>query len=709
MMNLEWQGDGWMKQVFESRGLRLVCDRQSGAWSFYADDVLVLVNVYAEFDLDGTSVSAADFAVHTAEREENLVRFIHSGHPQFCGSLIQVFELSDVLLTEVFVCGKSVSTNRVAPLVLAEGGLGEWGNGALVRIPFDNDMWVEPSITSLAELGGAVVSYEVTAVFDEKTNAGMVVGSVEHDVWKTGIRVRARDGKIVGCSVFGGAADDGTRDNSPHGIVSGTQVKSPKIFVGRFPDWRHGLTMYAKANTDVVLAKRSVADVPFGYNSWGVLQDKVSFSDMIAVSDCIREHLQNIWTEDGAAVYVNIDSFWDFIVHNDPAVFLSCNWSVDDALKAFVNHCHANGQKAGIYYTPFTAWHGDEDALKSSKMEGSDYTYYDAAMKKTDGSGLYGKLDSGYALDPTHPGTIARFEQKLRYFIDLGFEYVKLDFMTHGAVEGQHYDPDIVTGMQAYNAGMARIAAICEGKMFVNLSIAPLFPYQYADGRRISCDAFSSLDNTRHVLSYLTACFWEKELYPFPDPDHLVVWGKDGGVTDGEARCRVTSGILCGTSFLVGDDLSDMTDPAKQERIFGMFGNADIVSVAKLGRAFRPYAIKTGERCADAYWCTVDDTLYFAAFSFGTEDAAVSYDLADLLPAGQDYDIRELWRGESVSLDGAVLTYTIPAGDAAVFRIAATDMVIGTAEENRNFLPVFLGAAAVLLGAAMVYRKVKKQ
>lgn len=26
------------------------------------------------------------------------------------------------------------------------------------------------------------------------------------------------------------------------------------------------------------------------------------------------------------------------------------------------------------------------------------------------------------------------------------------------------------------------------------------------------------------MLSYLTACFWEDRLYPYPDPEHLVVF-----------------------------------------------------------------------------------------------------------------------------------------------------------------------------------------
>ena len=48
-----------------------------------------------------------------------------------------------------------------------------------------------------------------------------------------------------------------------------------------------------------------------------------------------------------------------------------------------------------------------------------------------------------------------------------------------------------------------------------------------------------------------------------------------------------------------------------------MFGNKDIISVAKLGKAFTPVMMDGGQRCADAYWCEVDGVLYFAVFNFG--------------------------------------------------------------------------------------------
>ena len=704
------------EEAVTAGNLTLKLDLHNGIYSLDVSGTAAVVNAHAEFLLDDGVIASHDFAEHqmAVSDDGEVVTFIHRSHPVFAGTMTQTFTLKDAyMLTEVTVVSDDeVSTNRIAPLSVYEGGI-PVDNGVFVQIPYDNDMWVEPQILGIRKLGRTTVSYEVGVFYDAATNNGLVAGSVEHDTWKTGVEINAQQAGVMGFSVYGGIADSGTRDVEPHGAVTGTSVKSPLIFVGYYADWRDGLTAYGKANTDVVPAKDSVDDVPFGYNSWGVIQDKVSYSGMTAISDYIKENLQDAWQQDGAPVYVNIDSFWDFITHNDP----DCGLTLDEALAAFVAHCDENGQKAGIYFTPFTAWHSDEEALKNSRVEGTKYTYYAAAVKKSDGSGLYGKLDGGFALDPTHPATIQRFTDKLNYFIDLGFEYVKLDFMAHGAVEGQHYDEDVTTGMQAYNCGMAKIHEICDGKMIVNLSIAPLFPYQYADGRRISCDAFASLDNTRHVLSYLTACFWEEEIYPYPDPDHLVVWGENGSVSDGEARCRVTAGAIAGTSFLVGDNLADIEPGSvKDERIRAMFGNPDVIAAAKLGRAFRPWDVMPGERCADAYWCEEDGVLYLAVFNFDSDARDIYFNLTDKLGGAEDVAVKELWRGTQTDLMNGSLSGTVPAKDAAIYRITPVhagetestedvEMVITDSDnkvvkEKNGMLPYLLGGAAVLIAAA---------
>lgn len=703
----------------ETGDCALILDLHNGVYTFEVKGAAAIVNARGEFVLGDSVIASHDFAEHqmAVSDDGETVTFIHRNHPGFSGTMTQTFYLKkDVpyMLTEVTVSAhEEISTNKITTLAVYEGGL-PIDNGVFVQIPFDNDMWVEPAFSGVRKLGHTTCSYEVGAFYDAATNAGVIVGSVEHDTWKTGVEINTHQAVIKGFSVYGGIADSGTRDKEPHGAVTGTNVKSPLTFVGCYTDWRDGLTAYGNANADVVPPKDSVVDVPFGYNSWGVLQDKVGYGDMIAISDYIKANLQECWSEDGATVYVNIDSFWDFLTHNDP----DCGLTTDEALRAFVEHCHQNGQKAGIYFTPFTAWHSDEEALKNSRVEGTKYTYYAAAVKKSDGSTLYGKLDGGFALDPTHPATIQRFTDKLNYFIDLGFEYVKLDFMAHGAVEGKHYDESVTTGMQAYNYGMAKIHEICDGKMYVNLSIAPLFPYQYADGRRISCDAFASLDNTRHVLSYLTACFWEETIYPYPDPDHLVVWGRNGDVTDGEARCRVTSGAISGTSFLVGDDLSHVQPGSdKDERIRAMFGNADVVSAAKLGRTFVPWEVMPGEQCADAYWCKDGDDLYLAVFNFDGESRDFCFNVSDKIDDGAgDVTVKELWRGTELTLQNGTLSSTIPAKDAAIYKITSVhaedaettedvEMVITDGDRaeksgKSGMLPYILGGAAVLIAAA---------
>ncbi len=726
------------EERFGSEEAFLVLDTANGIWSFASYGTGILRDARAECAIGGRTVSSDEFTVHRIEADGDRVSFLHENHPSFPGAMTQTFLLrpgSASLLTEVSVSADAgVETNHIAPVSVGKGGIGG-EHGVFLRIPYDNDMWVEPEFTEIRKISGTAVSYEVGAFMDPFSGAGTVFGSVEHDRWKTGLILEAKFGDTERFEVAGGIADSGTRDNSPHGTLTGQTVKSPRIYVGLFSDWRDGMESFARECAAAEPSKSSVQNVPFGYNSWGVLQSKVSYSAMTAVSDYIMTHFQNVWGKDGAPVYVNIDSFWDFLTVNDPGVSLS----LDEALRAFVEKCHENGQKAGIYFTPFACWHGDEEALKRSMVEGTSYTYYDAALKRSDGSGLYGKLDGGYALDPTHPATIRRTKDKLNYFIGLGFEYVKLDFMAHGACEGLHYDPGIRTGIEAYNAGMKRIHEICDGKMFVNLSIAPVFPYLYADGRRMSCDAFSSLDNTRHVLSYLTACFWEKEIYPYPDPDHLVVWGKDGSVEEGEARCRVTCGAISGTSFLAGDDLSDVKPgSAKEKRLDAMLANPGIVEIAKLGAAFRPWSVTPGEKCADIFCHREGETLYLALFNFSDAERRFAVPLEEKETGG--YTVRELWRGDEWTADGD-LVCSVPARDAAVCRIvplsAEADKIDGTGSSEQTgpgspadavpeksdasptavssrkpYAAILVGAAAavaVTAGVLMIRKRKKKQ
>ena len=86
----------------------------------------------------------------------------------------------------------------------------------------------------------------------------------------------------------------------------------------------------------------------------------------------------------------------------------------------------------------------------------------------------------GLAMDPTHPAIKERIRETAERFKRLGYEYIKIDFLTHGCAEADYYyDPEVQTGMQAYNKGMAYLLEQMEG-MYITMAISPLFPSQYA-------------------------------------------------------------------------------------------------------------------------------------------------------------------------------------------------------------------------------------
>lgn len=132
--------------------------------------------------------------------------------------------------------------------------------------------------------------------------------------------------------------------------------------------------------------------------------------------------------------------------------------------------------------------------------------------------------DSGsLPMDPTSDAMKARLDYIMNKFIDCGFEFLKIDFLNYAALEGNHRDPDVKTGMQAYNQALKMFTDYVDtDKFFLSYSIAPLFPYQYAHARRISCDTADDIGETSYMLNSLNYGWWEDNtLYQFTDPDHI--------------------------------------------------------------------------------------------------------------------------------------------------------------------------------------------
>jgi alpha-galactosidase len=597
-----------------------------------------VIGFYAGVSLTSYFTSKS-YATHTCTTagDRTVITSTGSGLP----TMEQIFTLggSNHFLVQVTLQGTSLSSTWMGPVVVDATGSVQVGGAdpRLLWVPFDNDNWVSYNAAPLA--GSAGTSFEAAAFFDNATRAGVVVGSVTHDTWKTGIYYAGGTGTLTAMNVFGGATDmNWTHDVVPHGKVSGDTIASPVAFVGAGPDWRDLLEEYADANAAQTPKLAWTGGVPFGWNSWGVLQTKISYAAAITVSDFLHTTLQPAGFENDGTVYVNLDSYWDNLT---PA-----------QLTDFVAHVHGNGQKAGIYWAPFVDW----GLNGAATVQGSTYLYQDIWLK--DGSGNPMKLDGAYAVDPTHPGTKARVDSFIGSFVAAGFDYVKLDFLSHGALESSvHYDPKVTTGIAAYNQGMSYVLGKINGTMFVSESIAPLFPYQYGHARRVSCDTFGAAvgqTSAAYELNSAAYGWWMSgRLYTFNDPDELVFQG----FTSTDNAARLVSGVVSGTVILDGDDLSSA---AGQSAAMNNLTNPRMNAVAKLGKAFRPVDGNTGAGPPSELVLADGSTYYLALFNFGSSAVTMAVDLGHAgLDPSHAYTATDLSTGTSTPATG---TLSVPLG-----------------------------------------------
>jgi autotransporter-associated beta strand protein len=567
-----------------------------------------------------------------------------------------ILDQDNSFLTRVAMESAGTNSNWMGPVVVDTTGgvdLGSYSDARALYVPFDNDHFVR---YNAMPLNSTSTGYEVGAFYDNTSRNGLVVGSVTHDTWKTGIYFAGSANKLNKLNVFGGATSaSATWDVVPHGAISGTNISSPTVFVGFGTDWRAVLESYADANALLVPKVPWTNGVPFGWNSWYAFTTTVSHDKAVAVSDFIKNNLQAYNFNDNGTVYVNLDSYWDN---------LSASQLVD-----FVNHCHANGQKAGIYWSPWVWW-GAPANLSNAVVEGSSYRYSDVALRTP--SGLIQTNDGAIAMDPTHPGIRQRVDYYIGQFLSQGFDFVKLDFLSHGAMEGVHYDPTVTTGIQAYNQGMRYLFNKINGRMFISASIAPLFPYHYAHARRIACDTSHSISDTAYEMQSVSYGWWlSGRLYQFNDPDLMQFAGADAN----ENQSRLISGAVSGTVFLNSDDVTSATG---QTLALTCLTNAGINAVARLGQTFRPVEGNTGTSAEDSFVLQNGADWYLALFNYSASATNQTVDFARAgLPASVCGAL-DLWSGTLTPVSGS-LSVSLAAKQAKLFKLTSRPTAILTA------------------------------
>jgi len=579
--------------------------------------------------------------VHVFELESGGLRF---------QQLFYTYPGKPYFLTQLKIIGKDAGANYLCPL--AEGRI-HLGAGSDIRglvVPFDNDMWARFNAIKLDTAN--YTSSEVTALYSNTERQGLIIGSVEHGVWKSGIKVWVNKGLIL--DAFAGLTDSViTHDKTPHGRVStgDTICSSPMMFVGYFDDWRKGMEEYANVNK--LADKRALFSwdkaTPAGWNSWGVMQTKLNIDKAKQVVDFFSDSCKTFRNTDNT-LFIDLDSYWDNMVKGGLDGDVS-------HLKEFVSYCKQRGLKPGIYWGPFADW-----SKRGGKIAGSTYNYEDAWIKQ---NGIPVEVDGARAMDPTFPGTRQRMAYYINHFKQWGFEMIKIDFLGHGAMENDHfYNPAVTTGMQAYRAGMEYLDSLLGNSMLVYAAISPtMATARYTHMRRIACDAFSDIKNTEYTLNSTGYGWWQSYLYNYADADHVVF----GNETAGENRARLASALVTGT-LITGDDYS--LPGSWHTTAKAMLQNKDLLHILTYGKGFRPVEANNGKTAPEVFTATINDQTYVAVFNYGQAPKSYTLPFNRLGVSGSaGLHVKELFSGAVVKAGNEGLEVELAAADAAIYKI----------------------------------------
>lgn len=639
-------------------------DLKNGTFTIYKSGRRIVYNAYSSVRVNNKTISSKDYTDRSYSKiavtdgfgkgEKHIITLSSKGLSQM-KQVFYTYPGRDFLTITVEVAGTDLKSNYMAPLIGNFVSIN--GDAKSLFVPFDNDTFISyearPFTTS-----GSDTSAEVGTVFDNQSRNGIIAGSLEHGIWKTGVRTayNHEDNQI---EVWAGyASQKVTRDEIAHGEISGAVIKSPKVFIGYFSDWRSGLDEYGKANriADPPFVFNWTKPTPVGWNSWGVIQDKITFEKAIKVADFFADSLTAFRV--GKTAYIDLDSYWDKMVKGNDF----------SKLKQFTDYCKSKGLEPGVYWAPFTDW--GHNAGPDRKAEGSNYKFGDLWTRAGNG---YHDIDGARALDPTHPGTLRRIDYFIGHFKACGFKMIKIDFLGHAAAESsKFYDPTVTTGMQAYRKGMEYLIHQLDGQMLIYAAISPsLATGRYVHSRRIACDAFQTIAHTKYTLNSLTYGWWQTYLYNCMDADHVVLDHQ----SEGENRARMLSSIITGT-FITGDDFSEhgpWSLHAKQ-----WYQNKELLKIVESGKSFTPVDAAAGIGAANMFSRRIGNYLYVAVFNYDTAAKTLVIDAKRIGLQPQDlYKGTELLQGGEISLTNSAKV-DLPGADARLFKFKVSSKKAGS-------------------------------
>lgn len=319
-----------------------------------------------------------------------------------------------------------------------------------------------------------------------------------------------------------------------------------------------GLENYSKELAKKYQIKLPKGEVPRGWCSWYYFYTSIS-------EKVILDNLKEVKEKNLPIEFFQIDDGYQKEIGD----WLIPNHKFPAGMKFLAEEIKKVGLKPGIWLAPFLIRPKSEffKMYPEAVIKDEKENFVSAIWQP-----LWG-LGHTYALDVTHPTAIDYIETVFHTITkEWGYEYLKLDFLYAGCLDGVLYN-NRLTPVQRYRNILEKIRKVVGNKIFILGCGAPMFPsLGFFEGMRVSCDITPfwsrqlirvllrdkhALCTERALINTLYRAFMHRNFW-LNDPDCLIVRKDKNQMTYSQTILMATVMGLSGGMLLMSDNLSTL-------------------------------------------------------------------------------------------------------------------------------------------------------
>ena len=311
----------------------------------------------------------------------------------------------------------------------------------------------------------------------------------------------------------------------------------------------------------------------FGFTSWYNYYQNINEKIILEDLDALDNRFNLFQIDDGYETKVG-----DWLTI-DPIKF-------PNGLKPIVDKVHAKGLKAGIWLAPY-AGEEESELFKNHK---------ELFVKDKKGNYLKagGNWSGFYALDYSNPDARAYIKKSLEYYLDMGFDFFKLDFLY-----ASHIIPkNGMTRAQYANECYHFLREILGDKIILGCGANVISSYNNFDYLRVGPDVSLIFDDVWFMKMFhreriSTKVTLQNTIYRSlfndrffgNDPDVFLLRDNNISLSKEQRHALITINALFGNVLMTSDNIANYDEEKKKELDYALnlYNNATNKEFKKLG------------------------------------------------------------------------------------------------------------------------------